>query len=229
MAIISFSETISDYQKEEVEKAFNTKVYCLYGHSEKCCVAWECKESRLYHIIDQYGYTEIVNSDNDDVSMEDELGEIVCTGFNNQAFPFIRYRTGDIVVNTNETCSCGRNYRSIKRVEGRVQDFFVDRTGFLIPNPCTDKVLYKIKDKINLYQFVQNEPGKVLLRLECKEPVNEEELEAIRQKFKEKYKRLHLDTEIAEHIERTINGKMRYMVQNVQTDYLKNKLFKEAE
>ncbi|MDA7951864.1 MAG: hypothetical protein MPJ24_10300 [Pirellulaceae bacterium] len=43
--------------------------------------------------------------------------------FFNMVFPFIRYRTGDIVEFTNQKCSCGRTSRVIDSIDGRQEDF----------------------------------------------------------------------------------------------------------
>ena len=60
-------------------------------------------------------------------------GEIIATGFNNNAIPFIRYKTGDVAAyTTKESCPCRRNFPLLKKISGRTQDYFVDRNNSLI-------------------------------------------------------------------------------------------------
>ncbi len=220
--VLCASENIYDFQREIIKKAFNSKVYSHYGHSERCTLGGECEKSSYYHMLSEYGYTELINTNNSQTTEEDELGEVVCTGFTNYAMPFIRYRTGDIGVNTNKECECGRKYKLIKRIEGRIQDFFVDKSGSIVPSTCADDGLRKIIEKVNNFQFVQNEPGKIILNVDfCREPA-EEEISSVIKRFYEKYPRFEIDIRKIDNIARTANGKQRFFVQNIPISYKKN-------
>lgn len=218
-AIICSSEYLLDSQRTYIEKAFNKKVHIHYGHSEKCCLGIECELSNYYHLISEYGYTEIINSKGNDVSEEDELGEIVSTGFNNYVMPFIRYKTGDIAVNTQNECDCGRKYKIVKRIEGRIQNFFVDSKGALITMIVADKALWKVSSKLNAYQYVQNEPGKLILNIEEKEPLSSEEISQIKKHFLEYYPLFVLEIQKVNTIQRTKSGKFEYLIQNISTNF----------
>jgi phenylacetate-CoA ligase len=215
-AIICASENLYDSQRKQIEASFNTKVYSFYGHTEHSCIAGECEKSNYYHLQSEYGYTELINEEGYDALKEDEAGEIVCTGFNNQVVPFIRYRTGDIAINSNEKCSCGRNYKLIKKVEGRKQDYFIDKTGSKVTFTCSDDALWNVKDKIFLYQYVQNEVGSVVLYIQCKNEFTEADKECVIRDFKKFYQKFDIELYFTEHIEKTKVGKFRYLVQNIK-------------
>ena len=144
------------------------------------------------------------------------MGEIVCTGFNNYVFPFIRYRTGDIAINSNEKCKCGRNYKLIKRVEGRVQDYFIDKSGSKVTFTCSDDALWEVANKIYLYQYVQNELGRVLLYIQRKNEFTLEDKKCVVRDFKKFYPRFEIELKFTKHIEKTKIGKFRYLVQNIK-------------
>lgn len=116
-AVLCGPESLNDFQRSKIEKVFRVRAYSWYGQSEKSCLAGECNESSYYHLLSEYGYSEIINSDGTEATKEDESGEIVCTGFNNYVMPFIRYKTCDIACNTVNNCKCGRNYKLIKRIQ----------------------------------------------------------------------------------------------------------------
>ncbi len=215
-AIICASENLYDFQRKELEQAFNTRVYSFYGHTEHSCFAGECEKSNYYHLQSEYGYTELINESGYDALEEDEAGEIVCTGFNNYVFPFIRYRTGDIAINSNEKCICGRNYKLIKKVEGRQQDYFLDKTGSKVTFIYCDEALWDVKDKIYLYQYVQNELGIVALYIQCKNEFTKEDKKCVIRDFKRYYPRFDIELYFTDHIEKTKVGKFRYLVQNVK-------------
>lgn len=218
-AIICSSEFILDSQRKTIEDAFNKKIYSHYGHSEKSCLGTECEISHYYHLISEYGYTEIINSSGLDVSGEDELGEIVCTGFNNYVMPFIRYRTSDIAANTVTKCNCGRNYKLVKKIQGRIQDFFVDKSGCMISIIVSDKPLWKISHKLNAYQYVQNDPGKLILNIDSREPLSEKEILEIKHDFLKYYPNFNLHINETENIQRTKSGKFAYLIQNISNKF----------
>ena len=215
-AILCASENLYDFQRKQLEGAFNTRVYSFYGHTEHSCIAGECEKNNYYHLQSEYGYTELINKSGHDVKGDDETGEIVCTGFNNYVFPFIRYRTGDIAINSNEKCSCQRNYKLIKRVEGRRQDYFIDKSGSKVTFTCSDDALWGVANKIYLYQYVQNELGKVMLYIQRKDEFTLEDKKSVVRDFKKFYPRFDIELKFTKHIEKTNIGKFRYLVQNIK-------------
>lgn len=215
-AIICASENIYDFQRQQINQAFNAKIYSFYGHTEHSCLAGECEKSNYYHLQSEYGYTELINESGCDALEEDEAGEIICTGFSNYAVPFIRYRTGDIAINSNERCSCGRNYKLIKRIDGREQEYFIDKTGAKVTFIYSDVALWQVRHKIYLYQYVQNEGGSVELYIQYKNKFTEEDKKCVISKFKKSYPRFDIKLYFTKHIERTKNGKFRFLVQNVK-------------
>jgi len=214
--ILCSSENLYDDQRPVVQQAFGVRVYSFYGHTEHACLAGECEESSYFHLQGEYGYTELINEFGEAVTKEDEIGEIVATGFNNYVIPFIRYKTGDLAVNTNEQCSCKRQCKLIKRIEGRRQEYFVDRNGSLIPfTASSDDALWQVKDKITCHQFIQNEPGKIILNLQSHEQITVDDIKFMIENFTHQFPDLELEVNTVDFIERTKIGKFKYMVQNL--------------
>lgn len=218
-SILCGSETLYDFQREKINKAFKVRVYSWYGHSEKSCLAGECEKNNHYHFQREYGYTQLINSKGEECCEEGELGEIVCTGFNNYAMPFIRYRTGDIAVNTNEKCSCGRSYKLIKKIQGRMHEFFVDKTGALTTFICSVDAIKRTKSKVRAYQYVQNKPGEVILNIECKDKLIDIDIEHIKKDFLKFYQGFSIQINVVEHIERTPRGKFIRLIQNIPINF----------
>ena len=187
-----------------------------YTHlTERACIAGECEESAYYHIHSEYGYTELINSSGNESTKENELSEIVCTGFINPVMPFIRYKTKDIAINTLKKCNCGRNYKLIKKIEGRTQDFILDEFNNIITFTCNDEPLWGIKDKINSYQYIQAEKGKILLNINPKNHINTDEINRVKYEFESIFKNINLQIKIVDNIDREKNGKFKYLIQNL--------------
>jgi phenylacetate-CoA ligase len=214
-AVLCASENLSSFQQDAIEKAFGVRVFSHYGQSEKCCLAGYCEESSNYHIFKEYGYTEILDADNREVTEENGVGEIVATGFLNYAMPFIRYRTGDMAVVSSAKCTCGRNYRLIKRIDGRIGDYFVDKSGSLVPSTCADEGLRLIIEKVANFQFLQNEPGQIELNVVFREEPAEHDIQKVETRFKDKFPRFSLVLNRVDKIDRTASGKQRFFVQHL--------------
>jgi len=218
-ALLCGSENLYSWQRELLEEVFQCRVYSWYGHSEQAALAGECEKSTYYHIFPEYGMVELINKDGNPATNEDELGEIVATGFNNFICPFIRYRTMDLAAPTDAKCECGRNHPLLKRVEGRLQEFFVDRTGSLTTFTCAHKALWNVKDKINAYQYVQNEPGKVLLNIDAKSKFSISDIDSVKRTFLDFYPRFDIKIKFVEDIPRTERGKFRYLIQKLPIEF----------
>jgi len=212
--VLTSSESMYQHQREIVEKYLGTVIFDHYGNSERTALIMQCEEGN-YHIISEYGIMELIAKDGNPVSEEGEGGEIIATGFNNYAMPFIRYRTGDIAVHSNQRCSCGRKYPSLKMIEGRMQAYLVDKTGSLITFIYSEVALWNVKDKINAYQYVQDKPGKVLLNIDAKKNFSISNIEIIKNTFLESYSRFDIEIKFVKNILKTKSGKFRYLVQKL--------------
>lgn len=161
------SENLYPAQKQLFHEVFKARVYSWYGHGESCCLAGYCEKQDYYHVYGEYGYIELIDENGNVLPWESgRKGEIVGTSFINNTMPFIRYRTGDIAVVGSNSCSCGRNYRLLAKIEGRKQEYIVTSDGRLIA--LTGAVFgqhWHAFAKIRQIQFVQDEPGKVIVKI----------------------------------------------------------------
>jgi phenylacetate-CoA ligase len=179
------AENLYQEQKELFREVFKARVYCSYGHAEDCFMAGFCDQEDYYHAYSEFGYAELVDQHGRVLPWtEGQRGEIVGTALINDVMPLIRYRTGDIAVAGPPECSCGRRYPLLKFIEGRKQEYVVTADGRTIA--LTALVFGQHWDafvKMRQIQFVQEEPGRILVRI-VKEPafVEEDERE-IREKM----------------------------------------------
>ncbi len=190
------------------------RIWSFYGHTEQAVLAGECEKSTYYHIFPEYGVTELISRDENPLNHEGEVGEIAGTGFNNYAMPFIRYKTGDLAVYTQQKCSCGRNYQLIEKVEGRLQEFVVAKDGHLIP--LGDMQIFFVFDNIKQFQFYQDKKGEVIFNIVRKKSYTNIDTKYI---YSELNKKLGNDMDLkihfVENIPRTKNGKYRFLIQKL--------------
>lgn len=163
--IIGISENIIEAQRKYVESVFDARLFSHYGQSEKLILAGECEKSTCYHIEPLYGYAEILDANGKAVTKNGQVGELVGTGFINRAMPFIRYRTGDLAEYCDSKCVCGRNYTLLRKIRGRwLQEMLVTKRHSLISVTALN-VHSDIFDHVRSFQFEQEEPGEVSLKI----------------------------------------------------------------
>jgi phenylacetate-CoA ligase len=56
-------------------------------------------------------------------------GEIVVTHLATRDYPFVRYRTGDVGVLSEDRCPCGRGLPILREIQGRSTDFVISADG----------------------------------------------------------------------------------------------------
>src|SRR4051812_15460018 len=104
--------------RQALERVWGLKAIDIYGLSEVMGpgVACECcEEQNGLHIAEDHFFAEIIDPETLEPLPEGQFGELVFTSLTKQAFPVIRYRTGDISALSSEPCSCGRTMRRMTR------------------------------------------------------------------------------------------------------------------
>jgi phenylacetate-CoA ligase len=214
-SIFTSSETLLDFQRQKIESVFNTKVFNLYGNTEKCAYIVECEKSEL-HLKLEHSAVEILN-ENNEACKPGETGRIVSTCFGNRAFPLIRYDVGDAVtIAENQNSKCGRGGTLIEKIIGRVEDYILTPDGRFV-----GRLDHLFKDSLNIReaQIFQKQRDEVIIRLVCENDFSNSDEQLILQEA-----RLRLGDEIKINFEqvagipRTANGKFRFIVSEISPE-----------
>jgi phenylacetate-CoA ligase len=137
------SEPWSESVRRELEETFRITAYDSYGMSEVMGpgVSGECEKRTGLHISEDHFIAEIINP----VTMEPlpagEEGELVFTTITKEAFPLIRYRTGDRARLIPGGCACGRTFVRMSRVAGRTDDMIALPGAKVFPAQVFETVL----------------------------------------------------------------------------------------
>ncbi|MDN7026086.1 phenylacetate--CoA ligase family protein [Methanoculleus sp. FWC-SCC1] len=214
-AILCGSENLYPWQRELIEEVFGCRVYSWYGNSEQTVLAGECEMSSCYHIFPEYGIVELLGKDDQPVMEPGQMGEVVATSLTNYICPLIRYRTMDIAVLSRRSCTCGRAYPLLEKVEGRLQEFIVTRKGQLV---SVTPINYESDafENIRQFQMYQEEMGELILKIVRKPGYTESDTERLQQELE-----WQLGDEVrvaicfVDSIPRTRSGKYRYLIQKL--------------
>lgn len=217
--VLAVSEPVTFDQRQYVEKILKTRVFSFYGHTERLVMAAECEYSTEYHIEPSYGFVELIDSDGNQIWEPGVRGEIVATGFLNDAMPLIRYKTGDIAEWGEGTkCPCGRVHRRLKSVEGRWKDILLGKNGTKISLAALN-MHSRVYDNVLKYQFCQKREGEVCLKIVPAEKFNDNDMKTIEKELNEKVgDEIDIEIEIVEDIPLGANGKFRMVNQQLKTD-----------
>ena len=146
--------------KEEVARVWGIHYCEIYGLSEIIGpgVSSSCFESKDLHVFEDHFYPEIIDPKTLEVLPFGEKGELVITSLTKQAFPIIRYRTGDITTLDRTPCRCGRTHVRMKSVMGRVDDMLIVNGVNVFPSQV-EHVLSNIQGITLNYQIVADKKG----------------------------------------------------------------------
>jgi phenylacetate-CoA ligase len=157
--VVIGAEPFTDPMREEIEEALDVTAVDVYGLSEIIGpgVSIECEEAQDgLHLWEDHFYPEIVDPQTGEVLDEGEEGELVITSLTKQAFPMIRYRTGDMTRLNYEECECGRTIVRMDNITGRADDLLIIRGVNVYPSQI-EEVMVDMADiapyyRIDLYR-----------------------------------------------------------------------------
>jgi len=179
-----------------------------WGLNEACGNASRCSEG-IYHVDSEFGIIECY--DGESHSGGRKTGNMLCTGFTNHSFPFIRYEVGDIATWEKEDalCKCGRSTQQICQIEGRTHDRIINLDGSRVGG-----FVYVFKNSTNIKeaQVAQYKEGAVVLKIVRAPEYGSKDERKLRQLIKNwSNPSLGVDFEYVREIEREPNGKFLFM------------------
>lgn len=117
-------ESFSEVMRSKIREEFKIEAITCYSPPEISGpkIATECKKTCGLHIFEDQFIPEIIDPQTGKILLPGEKGELVLTAIAKEAFPLIRYRTGDITSLDFSSCECGRTFVRMRSVTGRTDD-----------------------------------------------------------------------------------------------------------
>lgn len=213
-AVLTSSETLFDFQRESIEKAFCCKVFDFYGMAERVVFATECDHHSGHHLNLDYGITEFLDDNNENVG-KGKLGRIIATGLHNFAMPLIRYQTNDSCSLKNETCGCGRGFPLMDDVTTKDESIITLPDGRLV-SPSILTHPFKPMHNIVESQIVQEDLHNITVNIVKTSAYSDKDSEVLIKAMKDRLgDDVNISLEFVESIPRTRNGKFRWVISKV--------------
>jgi phenylacetate-CoA ligase len=230
--VLLTSENVYGFQLQLFRQVFACPIILHYGHSERALLATSTLRSDRYHFWPLYGYAELVNAAGRTITVPGEVGEIVATGFDNAAMPFVRYRTGDLGAWSSAHASEASSFVQImERIDGRLQEFVVCSDARLVSVTTLGAAHFSELAVADAIQFEQHTPGELILRFAGTRPLSAHERRGIAGAIEVKTQGgCRVAIERVDRIERTARGKQRMLIQHLPLDrYLGASITPQAE
>jgi len=156
------AEAWSEAMREEIQNRLKVTATDNYGISEVMGpgIAGECLERQGLHVNEDHFLFEIVHPETGEPVPDGEVGELVITTLTKEAFPMIRFRTGDLTRVLPDVCPCGRRFRRIARIIGRSDDMLIIRGVNVFPLQV-ETVLLAMEGAEPHYQIVLEREGRL--------------------------------------------------------------------
>ncbi|MDW7693455.1 AMP-binding protein [Flammeovirgaceae bacterium SG7u.111] len=103
---------------KRIKEEWDIELFSTYASTEMATAFTECEAGQGAHLQPDLIVAEVVDEEGNEVG-NGEAGELVITPLGLEAFPLLRFKTGDICIKYTDKCSCGRNTLRLGPIVGR--------------------------------------------------------------------------------------------------------------
>lgn len=212
-AVISTSETLYDFQREEIRKMFKCNVVNEYGARDGGILAYECPEGKM-HISAENVIIEIVDPVTKGKVSDGKSGLILVTDLNNFKMPRLRYQLGDMGAMANDpSCACGISLPVLERIEGREDDMFVSQSGSYVHGHYFNHIVRSM-ESFKQFQIIQKTPSDILLKIIKSNEFQQSDLDIFLEGIKKGLGDVNIKLEFVDTIPLSASGKVRYAIRD---------------
>jgi len=212
--VCTTGEPLFPHQRSLIQEVFGVPVANEFGSRDIGFTAHETPHGQML-LLSESILLEVLDAKNQPVK-PGEVGEAVMSGLCSEVQPFIRYRTGDMVRLSDESCSDGRGLHVISEVVGRSTDFLVKSDGTIMHALAGIYVLRAVEgvDEFKLIQHGLRDLEVLVVR-----NINwrEDAIRKIEMGLKERMgEDVGIRIQLVDNIAPEASGKHRYVVSHVQ-------------
>jgi phenylacetate-CoA ligase len=210
-AVLTCAESLLDHQRDLLSEVLQCPIHDFYNQNERGALISTC-ERGTYHIHEEYALTELV------ARPDSGQRAIVATNFHNFVMPLIRYQTDDLAdapdaPHGQPNCGCGRAYRTVTRIIGRVEDIVITPDGRHVGRL---DAAFKYSPGIRMSQVVQDTTDGIRVRLVRAPDFAASDLATLERELRARLgTAIAIDYEYVDEILPGKNGKVKFMVSNM--------------
>ncbi len=212
-AVFTTGEPLYPHQRALLQEVFGVPAASEFGSRDVGFTAHESPAGQML-LMSESILLEVLDGEGRPVK-PGELGEAVMTGLCSEAQPFIRYRTGDILRYSEESCRQGRGLHVLEEVSGRTTDFVTRSDGTIMHALAVIYVL-RATPGVAQFKFIQHAVDEVEVLVvpgpEWDQARRIQVVKGLRARLGERVK---VEIRLVEDIPAEASGKHRYVVSHV--------------
>lgn len=156
---------LTDHMRANIERSFCCEIFDHYGTREVASIASECSAHDGLHVMVPHNIVEVVDRSGQPVK-PGETGEVLVTTLNNYSMPLIRYRIGDLAMQSDfNLCTCGVNFPKIKKIIGRTNGVFRLQNGSMVSGEYFTHLM-RLFPFVRRYQIIQQNLSEIDVLIE---------------------------------------------------------------
>ena len=155
---IHTSEAMTEPARRAIEERWGVEAFDNFGSVETGAPSFECEEKAGYHINEDAYVFEVLDPDTYEAVPAGEPGVLVVTCLFKEAAPVIRYNIEDLCRFIEEPCACGRSFRRISKLQGRVSEM-VKVSGITFYPTSVESALERFPELTREYLVVVERVG----------------------------------------------------------------------
>jgi putative adenylate-forming enzyme len=132
-AVGTSAEVLTDETRRRIQQAWGVPVFDTYGATEYAPIAAECSFGRK-HLVEDGALIEVVDDRGRPVPPGERGDKVLLTVFGLRTQPLIRYELSDVLRLDEVSCECGRPFRVLASIEGRVEEVLTFGAVSVHPN-----------------------------------------------------------------------------------------------
>jgi phenylacetate-CoA ligase len=115
------AQAMSDDGRRLIEDELGISVISDYGSVETFAIGFLCERRTGFHLHEDACHVRVVREDGTDAP-HGEPGEVIVSNLVNRGMVLLNYRLGDVAALLPDACGCGRGFRLLGAVQGRVDE-----------------------------------------------------------------------------------------------------------
>jgi len=217
-AVQSHAEQLWDFQRTEVEAAFQCPVIDTYGARESAPIATQCLVRDGLHVMADLRVIEILDEGGHPV-LPGRVGRVVLTDLTNYAMPLIRYANEDLASWADDTpCPCGRTLPRLAAVHGRSSDVIRTKTGMQIHGYFFMFLFYGVRG-VERFQVRQTSLERIEILIQPNSEFREDLIAELHRRIDAQTGgALAIECRLVDDIPTTAAGKYRFTMSDVAAD-----------
>ena len=159
--VMYMGEALPADRRAWIEETLGARVLSRYCATEAFKIGYFCEARTGFHVHEDLCHVRLRPTSG---SADEQTGEVVISNLVNYATVLLNYPMGDVATWSQAPCPCGRTFRLMSEVHGRVEDVLRLSDGTTL-HPRA--VWHTLKDDRSLlqYQLIQHAPERFELKL----------------------------------------------------------------